>query len=337
MWNVAIRKLHKGESLAFDEMVELMNTIMSGSLTDAEIAECLTLLARKGESVDELAGAAAALQQRMTTITCSRDYLIDTCGTGGSGKHTFNISTAAAFVAVAAGATVAKHGNRAITGSSGSADVLQELGVRVDAPFAVIEDCLNEIGICFCFAPQFHPSVKHAAAARKQLNFPTIFNLLGPLCNPARAPYQLLGAGRGETRRLLAEALARLGTQRSAVLHGRDGIGEVSISAETDVDCVTGTGIEVGVWSPEDFGVTRADLGTIQVSSPQQSANLIRQVLDNREGPCLEIVVANAAAALWLVGIAESFQQASKLARQALASGMAKHVLNQLVERTNSC
>ncbi len=331
----ALNKLKQLQSLEFDEMIQVLDAIMSGGVAEQEIVDFLTLLHEKGESVDELAGAATALQQRMTTIQCNRPFMIDTCGTGGGGKNTFNISTAAALVTAAAGATVAKHGNRAITGRSGSADVLRELGVRVDAPISVTEHCLNELGICFCFAPLFHPSVKHASAARQQLSFPTIFNLLGPLCNPARAPYQLLGAGRGETRELLAAALARLGTKKSAVVHGRDGIGEVTLGDVTDVSLVEGHCIESLTWQPEQFLVERSDWRVLQVASPQQSAELIRQVLANCSGPHREIVVANSAAALWLVGLVPDFQTGSQLARQSLADGKAADVLAQLAHLSN--
>ena len=193
----AIDQLRRDQSLSMSQMTEVMDTIMRGQWNNADLVEFLTLLYHKGETVDELAGAARSLQNWMTVIESNHEKLIDTCGTGGSGKGTFNISTAAALVATAAGAKVAKHGNRGVTSKSGSADVLAALGVNIESSIDRVQECLDEVGLCFCFAPLFHSSVRHATAARRQLAFPTIFNLLGPLCNPAQAPYQLLGAGRG--------------------------------------------------------------------------------------------------------------------------------------------
>lgn len=332
----ALSHLREGNSLDMEQMIDVLDSIMSGECSDSSIVELLTLLHDKGETTEELAGAARALQQKMTVLNCDRPHLIDTCGTGGSGKNTFNISTASAIVAAAAGAAVAKHGNRAITGKSGSADVLQSLGVNIDCSFETTEVCLNELGICFCFAPLFHPSVRHASAARKQLTFPTIFNLLGPLCNPARAPYQLLGAGRGETQRLLAEALCKLGTQKSAVVHGCDGIGEVTIGGSTKAIIIDGSEVEETSWDVDDFPVQHSELSALQVNEPEQSAKLIRGVLDNEPGPALEVVVANSAAALWLVGLADDLKTGTNRSRQVIADGTASQLLEQLVAKTNS-
>jgi len=327
----AIAQLKQGRSLEFQQASEILQQIMAGRHPTAPIVEFLKLLHAKGETVDELAGAAAALQSKMAAIQCDRTPLIDTCGTGGSGKHLFNVSTAAAFVVAAAGVAVAKHGNRAITGKTGSADVLQELGVKVDASLDLTERCLNELGICFCFAPLFHPSVKYAAEARKQIEHPTLFNLLGPLCNPARAPYQLLGAGRGETRQLLAEALARLGTTRSAVVHGSDGIGEVTIAGPTFVSLVEADQVRDSIWNTGHFGIEPAATASLRVNSARDSAAIIRGVLDNRPGPALDIVLTNSAAALQICDVADSLNEGMDQARKVVAEGTAAALLDELV------
>ena len=223
------RSVADGHDLAMPQMVEVMNQIVQGQCTESDVAEFLLALRKKGESVDELAGAAAALRQHMTPIRSSHRVLLDTCGTGGDGSGTFNISTAAALVTAAAGIPVAKHGNRSISSRSGSADVLATLGVNIEADLATVERCLEQLGICFCFAPLLHPSMKNVSAVRRRLGVPTIFNFLGPLCNPARAPFQLLGVGRPDLRDRVAAALAKLGTQRAAVLCGSDGLDEVTL------------------------------------------------------------------------------------------------------------
>ena len=232
------RSVAEGHDLAMPQMIELMNLIVQGQCAESDVAEFLLALRKKGESVDELAGAAAALRQHMTPIQSSHHVLLDTCGTGGDGSGTFNISTAAALVTAAAGIPVAKHGNRSISSRSGSADVLAALGVNIEADLATVERCLEQLGICFCFAPLLHPSMKNVSAVRKRLGVPTIFNLLGPLCNPARAPFQLLGVGRPDLRDRVAAALAKLGTQRAAVLCGSDGLDEVTLAGPTAVSLV---------------------------------------------------------------------------------------------------
>jgi anthranilate phosphoribosyltransferase len=244
-----------GVDLSMDEMTRAVDSMIAGAWTDEEIALFLNALRQKGETVDEIAGAAAALRRRMTPLHTSRTRLIDTCGTGGDASGTFNISTAAALVTAAAGVPVAKHGNRAITSRSGSAEVLTELGVNILAPVPVIEACLDRLGICFCFAPQFHPSMKRVAAARKMLGVPTIFNLIGPLCNPASAPYQLLGVGRDELRELLSAALRLLGTQRAIIVCGVGGLDEVSLSGTTMVTEIRGHQLHEFGWEPADFGL----------------------------------------------------------------------------------
>ena len=250
----AIQRVESGHDLSMDEVVETFDQIIGGRCAEDDIARWLLALNRKGPSVSEVAGAAMALRRKMTPIRSSRPELLDTCGTGGDRLHTFNISTAAALVTAAAGVPVAKHGNRAASSRSGSADVLAVLGVNVEAGVACVERCLDELGICFCFAPLLHDAMKHVAPVRKKLGVPTIFNILGPLINPAGASRQLLGVGRAELRPLLAEALVLLGTARSVVVHGSDGLDEVTLTGPTEVTEAAGQ-VRHFQWTPADFGL----------------------------------------------------------------------------------
>ncbi len=324
-------------------MAEVIDCMMKGNAADETIAVLLTALHEKGESVEELAGAARAMRWHMNPIKSSRENLVDTCGTGGGNAGTFNISTAAAIVAAAAGAAVAKHGNRKSTSQTGSADVLQELGVNIECSPEVVESCLNQLGICFCFAPLFHPSVRHVMNVRRSLPHPTIFNLLGPLCNPAEAPFQVLGAGRGETREKIAQALALLGTTRSLVLHSRDGLGEISNTAATDVSEVRGGLVSERTLVPADFGPGETGagsplitIGSIKASSPSESAAIIRGVLDAQAGPARDITVINAAAAVWVSGVADSLKSAAERCSAAIDSGAAAQLLCELMDQTNA-
>jgi anthranilate phosphoribosyltransferase len=328
------RLVATGHDLAMPHMTDVMNQIMEGRCSDSDVAEFLLALRKKGESVEELAGAATSLRQHMSPIRSSHTVLIDTCGTGGDGSGTFNISTAAALVTAAAGVAVAKHGNRSISSRSGSADVLAALGVNIEADLATVERCLDQLGICFCFAPLLHPSMKNVSMVRRQLGVPTIFNFLGPLCNPARAPFQLLGVGRPELRDRIAAALAKLGTQRAAVLCGSDGLDEVTLAGPTHVSVVGAASIVPLTWTPADFGVSQGPLTTLQVDGPTASAQIIRQILDGCPGPARDIVVLNSAAALWVVrGQTDEFQSLSACANaasQAIDSGRAKKLLTEL-------
>src|SRR5262245_21614903 len=226
MFTDTLGRLSAGENLTQDEMTAAMDAVMDGRIADEQIGLFLTALSAKGETVEEIAGAARSLRKHMTPIRTRHAVVVDTCGTGGVGSKLFNISTAAALVTAAAGVPVAKHGNRAVTSRTGSADVLSALGVNIAAESSCVERCLDDLGICFCFAPLAHPSMKRVADVRRRLGRPTIFNLLGPLCNPAAAPYQLLGVGRPELRQTIAKALAILGTRRSVVVSGQSGLGE---------------------------------------------------------------------------------------------------------------
>jgi anthranilate phosphoribosyltransferase len=334
--NYAIEHVACGRHLSMDEMRLVMGQIMDGRCDEAQIASLLMALHAKGETVEEVAGAAAAMRKQMTPVRSSRAGLLDTCGTGGDGSRTFNISTAAAIVAAAAGVPVAKHGNRGISSRSGSADVLAELGVNIEADAACVEACLDELGICFCFAPLLHKAMKHVAAVRKKLGAPTIFNILGPLANPASAPFQLLGVGRPPLQPLMAQALLLLGATRAVIVHGASGLDEVALDGPTYVIEAAGGALRQFTWTPEDFDLPRSGMETMQVAGPRQSAEIIRDVLANRPGPPRDIVIANAAAALWTVGHGPSLRKCAQIAAETIGSGAARRLLDSLVERTQS-
>lgn len=332
----ALTTVESGDDLSMEQMAATMGQIMDGRCDEDQIARLLTALHRKGETVAEVAGAATAMRQRMTPIRSARPDLIDTCGTGGDGSKTFNISTAAALVTAAAGVPVAKHGNRGITSRSGSADALAALGVSIEIDTARVEACLDELGICFCFAPLLHSAMRHVSAVRKRLGTPTIFNILGPLANPASAPFQLLGVGRPALRPLMADALRLLGIRRALVVHGSDGLDEVTLGGTTHVTELAGGQLRPFEWHPSDFGLEPAGLDAMMVSGPAESAAIIRQVLEGHGGPPRDIVVANAAAALWTAGRSASLADCVDQAKRAIDTGAARDLLARLVERTTA-
>lgn len=317
-----------------DQMAQTLGLVMEGRCGEEEIARLLLALHQKGETVDEVAGAALAMREKMRKIRTCRTGVIDTCGTGGDGSRTFNISTAAALVTAAAGVPVAKHGNRSITSRSGSADALAALGVNIQAEVARVEACLDQLGICFCFAPLLHEAMRYVAPVRKKLSVPTIFNILGPLVNPAGASFQLLGVGSAPLRPLMAQALARLGAQRCAVVHGSDGLDEVTLAGATHVTESAAGRLREFQWEPADFGLPVHTRESFLVEGPQQSAAMIREILRGHPGPARDIVLANAAAAIWTAGRAETVAAGVGLAAQAVDSGAAAELLARLVEFT---
>ena len=327
--------LTQGNDLSADQVTEAVDLVMQGTVPEGEIAIFLSQLRAKGETCEEVAGAARAMRRHMTRINSSRDNLVDTCGTGGDGSGTFNISTAAALVTAAAGVPVAKHGNRRITSKSGSADVLADLGVNVEADVPTVEACLDELGICFCFAPLMHTAMRHVAAVRRKLAVPTVFNLLGPLSNPAAAPYQLLGVARDDIRRTMADALALLGARHAVVVRGEDGLDEVSLAAPTAViEIVDGHVTREFSWQPEDFGLATQSLDSMRVETSSESAAVIRTILDGETGPSRDIVVLNAAAAIWLSGESDDLAECSQRAADTIDSGTARELLAKLGERS---
>ena len=331
-----IERVEAGENLSENSSLAAIDALMRGEAEEQQIARLLTALANKGETVEEVAGAARAMRANMTPIRSDRSGLVDTCGTGGGGSPTFNISTTAAIVTAAAGAPVAKHGNRSVTSRTGSADVLAELGVNIEASIGQVEVCLNELGLCFCFAPLMHPAMRHVGAVRKRLGIRTIFNVLGPLANPAGAEFQLLGAGRPELQPLLAGAIERLGTTRTLVVSGSDGMGDVTVSGPTRVVDVSADGTKEYEWTPEDFGVDRSGTAGLAVEGPPHSAAVIRKILGGAPGAPRDIVVLNAAAALVLSGHADSPRAGAERAAEAIDSGAASELLKRLTERSHA-
>lgn len=331
-FDALLRRLSSGEDLSSFEMTDAISRVMTGGCSEQQIELLLTALKEKGETVEEVAGAAIAMRKHMTAIRSRHPQLLDTCGTGGGGSKTFNISTTSALVIAAAGVPVAKHGNRSVTSKSGSADVLAALGVNIEATVPQVERCLDELGICFCFAPLMHPAMKHVGAVRKKMAVRTIFNLLGPLANPAGAQFQLLGVGIPELRPLIASALRLIGVERALVVSGRDGMGELTLAEETDVTRVEGNEETEFTWSPTDFGIERSDLAAIQIESPDQSAEMVRQVLAGEKGPARDIVVLNAAAGLIAASRATQPEEAASLAAESIDSGAAASLLEKLAK-----
>jgi anthranilate phosphoribosyltransferase len=333
-----LEKVRTGQNLPRAEIRALFEVIMSGQAGDG-LGEFLSALHGKGETAEEIAGAAEAMRSHMTKLPTSRAVVVDTCGTGGTGSKIFNVSTAAAIVTAAAGVAVAKHGNRSVTSVSGSSDVLTAAGVNVMASPEVVAACLDELGICFCFAPLFHPAMKHVAEVRKRLGTQTIFNLLGPLCNPAGAKYQVLGVGRPENRPKMASALQQLDTARAIIVGGafsagQEACGELTLAGETEVIELTPNSQRATTWSPADFGLTPAGYETMTIDSPQSSAALIRRILSGEPGPPRHMVVLNAAAAIWVATPGISLTEAAARAQDAIDSGKARELLTRWAART---
>jgi len=310
--------------------------IMEGKWSEAQIAAFLAALAAKGEAVDEIAGAAEAMRSRVVKIDARGADVIDTCGTGGTGLSTLNVSTAAAIVCAGAGVKVAKHGNRTNTRASGSANVLEALGVNLDAPPDVVAKCLAEAGICFCFAIRLHPAMKYAAPVRKQLGVRTIFNVLGPLTNPAGAKRQIIGVFDAAYARKIAEVLAALGAVRAMVVHADDGLDEVSTASITRIAELKSGKVTMSAVQPEDFGMRRASLDDLAVESAEQSADIIRRALAGEKGPARDIIVLNAAAALCVADKAPRIAEAIPLAEESIDTGTAADALKKLVAISNS-
>jgi anthranilate phosphoribosyltransferase len=315
--------------LTQEEAYGLMHRMLSGEMNTEGIAETLAFLRRKGETLSELVGFANAIREMSaaTGYSPSDEPLLDTCGTGGDGASTFNISTATAFVAAGAGLRVAKHGNRRISSQCGSADVLEALGVAIDLTLPQVLDCIKETGIGFLYAPLLHPAVKHAQEARLSLKGRTVFNMLGPLTNPVRAPIQLIGAFSIRSAEMLAHASARLGIERAFVVHGADGLDEISTTGMTTVFQVEDGRVQKGRWMPADFGLSHTSIESLKGGDPNTNAAMIRAILDGEPGPSRDVVVANAAAALLLAQRAPDLKSAVDLANDAIDSGAAKSKL----------
>jgi anthranilate phosphoribosyltransferase len=332
-------RLVRGENFSRTDAANFLDALLDPAATDSQIATALIALTAKGETVEELAGMAEAMRERATLLHSRHERFIDTAGTGSSAAKRLNVSTAAAFVIAGAGLPVAKHGARAASSKSGSADVLEALGVKTVAPAETMERCLNEHGICFMFAPQFHQATARVAQVRRQLGVHTTFNLLGPLTNPARAPFQLLGVWDRSLVERVASALALLGVKQAWVVHGADGLDEVTITGETFVAaCSARAGMKTFTISPEDFGLQRRSV-TQCCEGPIENARVIRAILDGGTNgdfaAARDLVVINAAAALYLADVANDFQNATAMARESVDSGKAASKLEALIRETN--
>jgi anthranilate phosphoribosyltransferase len=332
MFSALIEKLARREDLTTEEAAQAMASIMRGEAAPAQIAGLLIGLSMKGERPAELVGFARTMRAQAVSLDAEVDGVFDTCGTGGDRSGTFNISTAAAIVVAACGVRVAKHGNRSVSSQCGSADVLEALGVNVSAAPAVVRRCLGETGIAFFFAPTFHPAMRHAAQARKELGVRTAFNLLGPLTNPARAERQIVGVPRPELTELLARALLMLGSTRAWVVHGADGLDELSTTGYTKVsECRDGV-VQTFYVHPADYGLAKTSLEALRGGDAVRNAHLVCGVLDGASGPARAIVLLNAGAALFIAGAAESVKAGIARAGDAIDTGRARHVLERLVE-----
>ncbi|MGQ9659770.1 MAG: anthranilate phosphoribosyltransferase [Thermochromatium sp.] len=331
----AIARCIARRDLTHDEMTAVMRTIMTGGATPAQIAGLLVALRMKGESVTEIAAAAAVMRELAAGVDLSGlDHTVDIVGTGGDGANTFNVSTTSMFVAAAAGCHVAKHGNRSVSSQSGAADVLEAAGVRLDLTPEQVSRCVREVGVGFMFAPGHHSAMRYAVTPRRELGVRTLFNVLGPLTNPARVPNQVLGVFSAELLEPLALVLQRLGSRHVLVVHARDGLDEISIAEVTDVAELRDGTIQVYSLCPEDFGLQRAPLEAIRVSGPNESLALLLSVLAGESGPARDIVRLNAGAAIYVAGRAASLAEGVALTAQAIDSGEAKRRLERLVALT---
>lgn len=328
----AIKQVMQRQDLSDQEMGAVMQQIMTGQATDAQIGGFLIGLAMKGETVEEIAAAARVMRDLATPVSVSGSPIIDTCGTGGDGASSFNVSTASAFVVAAAGAKVAKHGNRSVSSTSGSADVLETAGVNLELTPEQVGQCVESAGIGFMFAQKHHGAMKHAIGARKQMAVRTIFNLLGPLTNPAKAPHQVLGVYDAKWLRLMAEVLKKLGSKHVLIVHAEDGMDEISIGADTLVAELNHGDITEYRIKPEDFALQRTDISQLTVNDATQSLDIIKGIFAGQPGPARDIVVMNAGAAIYAADLAQTLTQGIAIAQQMIDSGAAQQKLDALIQ-----
>jgi len=345
----AIAKVVERKNLSEKEMIDVMGMIMGGEATQAQIAAFITALRMKGETVEEITGAARVMREHATPIRVGRNVvdidrdeinidqetILDVVGTGGDGTNTFNISTTVSFVVSACGVKVAKHGNRSVSSACGSADVLEALGVNLDVTPERVEHCIDEIGIGFLFAPALHGAMKHAIGPRREIGIRTIFNILGPLTNPAKADCQVMGVYREDLVEPLARVLHNLGCRRGFVVHGLDGMDEITLTAETAVATVTKEGVTLGRISPEQFGLKRCSMNDLRGGDAAENARIVRSVLEGEKGPKRDVVLLNAAYALTAAGMVSSPDEGIALAAEAIDSGLALAQVEKLATLTN--
>ncbi len=330
----AIKAVIARQDLSREEMASVMQQIMTGEATPSQIGGFLIGLRMKGETVDEITAAASVMRDLATHVKTHSDYLVDTCGTGGDSSGSFNISTASAIVAAAAGAHVAKHGNRSVSSKSGSADVLEAAGVNLDIDAEAVGRCVDEVGVGFLFAQKHHSAMRHAVGPRKEMAVRTIFNVLGPLTNPASAPNQVIGVFDAELVETMAQVLKQLGSRHVMVVHAEDGMDEISISTSTRVAELKDGVVTSYTISPQDFGMQMADIEGIRVDGVEQSLAMIQSVFDKQPGPARDIVCLNAGAAIYVSGLADSHQQDIKMTAKAIDARSAAKILQKLIEQT---
>ena len=326
----AIDTLVRGNSLTMEQAADVMKEIMDGEATPAQFGSFVTALRLKGETVEEIAGMARVMRKKSVPVSVSGP-LVDTCGTGGDASKTFNISTTAAFVVAGAGLKVAKHGNRGMSSGCGSADVLDALGVKIELGAKEVEKCLEYVGIGFMFAPVFHPAMKYAAPSRREIGIRTVFNILGPMTNPAGAQSQLLGVFEESLVMKMAQVLCLLGCQHALVVHGEDGLDEITLGGKTTVCELKGEEISRYYIDPEDFGFPRTGLSSLRGGPPQENADILRRVLRGEKGPYRDIVLVNAAATLVAGDLAKDLEEGVRLASEAIDSGRAMEKLEGLI------
>jgi anthranilate phosphoribosyltransferase len=335
----ALNQLVNRIDLSTDDMIAVMREIMTGGATPAQIGGFLVALRMKGETIDEIAGAATVMRELATPVSIDLPYLVDTCGTGGDGANLFNVSTAGAFVVAAAGGKVAKHGNRSISSSTGSADVLEAAGINLNITPEQVARCVKEIGVGFMFAPAHHSAMKHAIGPRKELALRTIFNMLGPMTNPAKVKRQVIGVFNGELCKPMAEVLKRLGSEHVMVVHAKDGLDEISLATETRVAELKNGQVTEYYLKPEDFGIASQSLIGLTVTSAQESLTLIKDALGKRSNDAAkkaaDIIALNAGAAIYVSGVAPDLAHGIEMAKDAVASGLAGEKINELAAFTN--
>lgn len=331
----AIKTVMDNKNLNREEMTQVMNMMMSGQATDSQMGGFLIGLRMKGETVDEVTAAASVMRELSAKVSAPDEFLVDTCGTGGDASGSFNISTASVFVAAAAGANVAKHGNRSVSSKSGSADVLETAGVNLDITPEQVADCIQNVGVGFLFAIKHHSAMKHAIGPRKEMGVRTIFNVLGPLTNPASAPNQVIGVFSKDWVEPLAHVLKQLGSRHVMVVHADDGMDEISVSSATTVAELKNGDISVYRIQPEDFGLQKSDLNLIKAADSEDSLNIINTVFANKQGAANDIVCLNAGAAIYVSGLVDSLANGVKKAQAVIADGSAKAKFEALIEYSN--
>lgn len=333
----AIKAVTERKNLSHAQMTSVMNLIMTGQATPAQIGGFLIGLRMKGETVDEITAAAGVMRELSAKVSVPQEYLVDTCGTGGDASGSFNISTASAFVAAAAGARVAKHGNRSVSSKSGSADVLEAAGVNLDLTPEKVAACINQVGVGFLFAVKHHSAMKHAIGPRKEMGVRTIFNVLGPLTNPASAPNQVIGVFSKQWVESLALVLKQLGSRHVMIVHADDGMDEISIGSETSVAELKNGEVKIYTIKPEDFGLQRASLDELKAADASASLEIIKSVLNNKSGAAKDIVCLNAGAAIYVSGLASSLAEGVEKAKAVIADGSALKKMEQLVQYSTTC